>query len=176
MPRLLSGAATVRPETTNLMLPLIPEVSWQQPQETHLTNILKTSTTETLKNIHMPESERRKDVESQMLPRKETSSQVSGYSAELFRGNQTGSTPVRSLYNSKKPESEIQRHEMNITANENGGDNIFPPKITNSQTEVQLVRDDMLPMNSTCQYSVQLSWNEWKICCMFLWISKMAGQ
>ena len=32
---------------------------------------------------------------------------------------------------------------MDITANDNGDDNISPPKITNSQIEEQLVRDDI---------------------------------
>ena len=65
MPRLQSGAATDRPETTTLLLPPIPEVVWQQPQETHLTNIHKTSTTETHKNTHMLEFRQQKDIESQ---------------------------------------------------------------------------------------------------------------
>ena len=54
MPRLRSGAATDRPQTTNLILPPIPEADLQQPQETHLTDIHKTPTTETHKNTHMP--------------------------------------------------------------------------------------------------------------------------
>ena len=62
----------------------------------------------------MPESKQRKDVESQKSPMKETSSQVSGSSTEPHLGNQTGSTPVRSLNDSKQPQSEIQRHEMNL--------------------------------------------------------------
>ena len=43
---------------------------------------------------------------------------------------------------------------MNITANNSGDNNISTPKITNSQTEEQLVRDDMtyelyLPLSYT---------------------------
>ena len=102
MPRLHSGAAIDRPETTNLLLPPIPEVVWQQPQETHLINIHKTSATETHKNTHMPKFRPRNDVESQTSPMKETSPQVSGSSKESFLGNQTGSTPVQNLNNSKK--------------------------------------------------------------------------
>ena len=75
MPRLHSGAAIDRPEIANITLPPIPEVDWQQPQETHLTNNHKTSTTETHKNTHMPESLQRNDVESQTSPIKETSLQ-----------------------------------------------------------------------------------------------------
>ena len=70
---------------------------------------------------------------------KETSFQVSGCSTEPFPGNQTGSTPVQNLIDSKKRQFEIQRREMNITAN----DNISPSKLTNSHIEDQLVRDDI---------------------------------
>ena len=43
---------------------------------------------------------------------------------------------------------------MNMTANDKGVDNIFSPKITNSQIEEQIVRDDntnelYLPLSST---------------------------
>ena len=49
MPRLHSGAAIDRPETTHLKLPIIPEVVWQQPQETHVPNIYQNMTNEILK-------------------------------------------------------------------------------------------------------------------------------
>ena len=154
MPRLHSGAATDRPEITHLTLPPIPEVVWQQPQETHVIIIQKTLTTETHKKTHMPESKQKNDIESQTLPMKETSSQVSGSSTEPLPGNQTERTPVQSLNDSKKPQSEIQRHELNITASDNGDDNISPPKIANSQIEKQLVWDDVtnelyMPLSST---------------------------
>ena len=64
MPRLHSGAAIDRPETTHLKLPPIPEVVWHQPQETHVTNIHTTLTDETPNITHMPESKQRSDVES----------------------------------------------------------------------------------------------------------------
>ena len=73
MPRLHSAAATDRPETTNLNFPPIPEVVWQQPQETDIPNIYQTFNNETHKNTHMPESKHRSDIESQTLPIKETS-------------------------------------------------------------------------------------------------------
>ena len=43
---------------------------------------------------------------------------------------------------------------MNMTANDNGDDNIFPPKIPASQIEERLVRDDItnelyMPLSST---------------------------
>ena len=50
MPRLHSEAAIDRPEVTHLTLPLIPEVVWQQPQETHLTTFHNVLTNETHKN------------------------------------------------------------------------------------------------------------------------------
>ena len=102
----------------------------------------------------MPESKQRNDVESQTLPMKETSSRVSGSSTEPLLGNQIGNTPVQRRNDSKERQFEIQRHEMNITANDNGDDNISPPKITSSQIEQQLMRDDItnelyMPLSST---------------------------
>ena len=128
MPRLHSGAAVDRPETTNLTFPPIPEVVWQQPQETHLTNIHEVSTTDTHKNTNMPEFKQRNDIELQTSPLEETSSQVSGSRMEPFLGSQTGSRPVQSLNDSKKRQCEIQGHEKNMTANDNGDDNISLPK------------------------------------------------
>ena len=53
MPRLHSGAAIDRPETTKLKLPPIAEVVWQQPQETHVPNIYQIFNNETHKNAHI---------------------------------------------------------------------------------------------------------------------------
>ena len=102
----------------------------------------------------MPESKQRNDVESQTLPMKETSCQVSVSSTEPLPGNQTRSTLVQSLNDSNKPQPEIQQHERNIIANNNGDDSISSPKITTSQIEDQLVRDDItnelcIPLSST---------------------------
>ena len=132
MPHLHSGAATDRLEITHLTLPPNPEVVWQQPQETHVTNIHKTLTNETHKNTHMPEFRQRNDAESRTSLMKETSPQVSGSNTEPFLKNQPGSTPVQSLNDSKRLQSEIQRHEMNMTANDSGDDNIPLPKTTTS--------------------------------------------
>ena len=63
MPRVHSGAALDRPEITCLTLLPIPEVVWQQPQETHLTNIHNDLTNKTHKHTHMPKH--RNDVEAQ---------------------------------------------------------------------------------------------------------------
>ena len=91
----------------------------------------------------MHEFGQKNDVESQTSPMKETSPQVSGSNTELFRGNETGSTAIQSLNDSKDLESEIQRHEMNLTAIDNGDDNISPPEITSSQIEENHVRNDI---------------------------------
>ena len=88
-PRLHSGTAIDRPEVTHLTLPPIPEVVWQQPQETYLTNIHKDLTNETHKGIHTPKQ--KNDVEVQTSPIKETSSEVSGSHTELLLQNQTRS-------------------------------------------------------------------------------------
>ena len=154
MPRLHSGAAIDRPETTQLKLPPTPEVVWQQPQENHVSNIYQTVTNETHKNTHILESKQRSDVESQTSPIKETSPQVSVSSTEPLLGNQTRSALVPSLNDSKKPSSEIQRYETDMTTCDTGDDNISPPAITISQIEEQLVRDETtdelyMPLSST---------------------------
>ena len=154
MPRLHSGAAIDRPETTHITLPPIPEVVWQQPQETHVPNIYQNFTNETHKITHMPESKQRSDVESQTSPMKETSPQVSVSSTEPLLGNQTRSELVPSLNDAKKPNSEIQRNEIDIMTCDNGDDNISPPVITISQIEERLVRDETtnelyMPLSST---------------------------
>ena len=142
MPRLHSGAAIDRPETTQLNFPPIPEVVWQQPQETHVPNIYQTFDNETHKNTHMPESKHRSNVESQTSPIKETSSQVSVSRTEPLLGNQTRSALAPSLNDSKKPGSEIQRNDIDMMTWDSGDDNISPPSITISQIEERLVRDD----------------------------------
>ena len=85
---------------------------------------------------------------------KKASSQVSVSSTEPIIRNQTGSTLVQSLNDSKKPQSEIQQRERNIIANDNGDGNISPPTITASHIEEQLVKDDItnelyIPLSST---------------------------
>ena len=88
MPRLHSGAAIDRPETTQLKFSPIPEVVWQQPQETHVPNIYQAVTNETHKNTHMPESKQSSEVESQTSPIKETSLQVSVSNIPYPKSNQ----------------------------------------------------------------------------------------
>ena len=154
MPRLHSGAASDRPETTHVKLPPIPEVVWQQRQETHVSNIYQTVTNETHKNTQMPESKQRSDVESQTSPIKETSPQVSVSSTEPLLGDQTRSALVPSFNDSTEPSSEIQRNESDMMNSDSGDDNISPPSITISQIEEQLVRDDItnelyMPLSST---------------------------
>ena len=154
MPRLHSGAAIDRPDTTHLTIPPIPEDVRQQPRETHIPNIYQTLTYETHKNTHMPESKQRSDVESQTSPMKDTSSQVSVSSTEPLVGNQTRIELVPSLNDSKKPNPEIQRNEINMMTFDNGGDNISPPVTTFSQIEERLVRDETtnelyMPLSST---------------------------
>ena len=154
MPRLHSGAAIDRPETTQLKLPPIPEVVWQQPQETHVPNIYQTVTYETHKNTQMPESKQSSEVESQTSPIKETSSTVSVSNTEPLLGNQTRSPLVLSLNDSKKPSSEIQRYQTDMTICDSGDSNLAPPPITISQIEERLVRDDStnelyMPLSST---------------------------
>ena len=90
----------------------------------------------------MPEPKQRSDVESQTLPIKETSPQVSVSSPEPLLGSQTRSALVPSLNDSKKPGSEIQTDEIDMTTCDSTDNNISPPPITISQLEERLVRDD----------------------------------
>ena len=76
MPALHPGAPIDRPETTELTP--IPEVVWQQPQETHLIDMYKNWTTNFNNGSHALEFKRRNEIESQTSPMKETSTQVSG--------------------------------------------------------------------------------------------------
>ena len=172
MPRLHSGAAIDRPETTHLKLPPIPEVVWQQPQETHVSNLYQTISNEPQKNTDMLESKQRSDVESQTLPIKETSPQVSVSSTGPLLENQTRSPLVPSLNDSRKPSSENQRYETDMTTCDSGDSNISPPPITISQIEARLVRDDStndlyMPLSSTIVLKR-------KKCCISLWISRLA--
>ena len=43
----------------------------------------------------------------------------------------------------------MQRHEMNMTTNDNGDDNIFPPKRTTLQIEEQLLNELYMPLSPT---------------------------
>ena len=79
----------------------------------------------------MPDFRQRNAVESETSPMKETSTQVSGSNTEPLLGNETRSMSAQSLNDSKRRQSEIQRHEMNMTAYDNGDDNISPPKKNN---------------------------------------------
>ena len=143
MPRLHSGAAIDRPEVNHLTLPPIPEVVWQQPQETYLTNIQNVGTNETHKDTYIPECKQRNDVEAQTSPIKETSSQVSGFGTESLLENQTRNIPVRCLNDSKKQHNESQRNETYMTTYGNGDENISPPQSTASQIEERLVSVDI---------------------------------
>ena len=127
MPLLHSGAAIDRPETTHLKLPPLPEVVWQQPQETHVPKIYQNLTNETYKNTHTPETKQKTVVESQTSPIKDTSTQVTASSTEQLLGNQARSALVPIFNDSKKPNSEIQRNKIDMTTYDNGDDNISPP-------------------------------------------------
>ena len=143
MPRLHSGAAIDRPEVTHLILPRIPELVWQQPQETHITNIHNIFTNETHIDTHISEFKQRNNVEAQTSPIKETSSQVSGSDTESLLVNQTRSIPEHCPNDSKRQQNEIQRNETDKTTYDNEDDNISTPEITTSQIEERLVRDDI---------------------------------
>ena len=143
MRRFHSGDAIDRSETTKL--PPIPEVVWQQHQKTQLIDIHNNLTTKI---------KRKNDVEAQTLSIKETSPQAFGSDSESPLEKQTRSTPVQCHNDSKKQQHEIQRNQTNMSTYEIGDDNFSPPKITTSQIEKQLLRDNItdelcMPLSST---------------------------
>ena len=154
MPRLRSGAAIDRPELTQLTLPPIPEVVWQQPQETHLTNIYNDLTNETQKDTHTPKQ--KKDVEAQTSPIKETSSQVSGSDTEPLQENKLGAyqystqmTPRNNRTKSNQMKTTWKPMAMEMT--------IFPLlKLQLSKLKNNLW-GMISRMSSTCHYPPQLS-------------------
>ena len=94
------------------------------------------------------------DVEAQTSPIKKTSPKKSGSDMESPLESQTRSIPVQCLNDSNKQPNEIQRNEVGLTTYDDGDDNISPPKITTSQIQEQLVRDDItnelhMPLSST---------------------------
>ena len=135
MPRLHSGAAIDRPKVTHLTLPPIPEVVWQQPQQTHKTKYHNVLTNETHENTHITQFKLIIDVEAQMSPIKETSSQVAASDTESFLESQTTNTSVQCPSDSNKHQHEIQRNETDMTTHDSGDDNVLPPKIKTSQIE-----------------------------------------
>ena len=114
MPRLHSGNAINRPETTKLRP--IYEVVWQQPQEIHFIDTSKNSTTNFNKSKRTPEFNQKNDVKSQTSPIKETSPQVSGSDTGSLLENQTRNRPVQCLKDSKKQQPEMQRNETDMTS------------------------------------------------------------
>ena len=61
---------------------------------------------------------------------------------------------MQCLDDSNKQQNEIQRNEIGLTTYDDGDDNIFPPEITTSQIQEQLVRDETtnelyMPLSST---------------------------
>ena len=97
-----------------LKLPPIPVVVWQQPRETHLTNIQNLLSNETHKDTHIPEFKQKINVEAQTSRKKQTSSQVSGSDTEPLLENQTRSTPVQCPNDCKTQQSKIQRNETDL--------------------------------------------------------------
>ena len=133
MPRLHSGAAVDQPESTKLSA--ISEVVWQQPQETQLKDMCRNSTTN---------FERKNDVESQRLPTKKSylkdPNPIRNHSWKTKLGDRQ--YKVQCPIDSKKQRPEIQRKENDMRNYDSGDDNISPPRITTSQIEKRLVRDE----------------------------------
>ena len=134
----------------------------------------KNSTTYNNNSTHTPEFKQKNDVESQTSPIKETSPQVSGSDTQSLLTDQTRSTPVQCLNDSKKQQPKIQRKETDMVL-DSGDDKISPPKITTSQIEKRFMRNDFtnklhMPLSSTNVLKRK------KEVLYVLWVSSMASQ
>ena len=147
MPRLHSGAACDRPESTEISkLPPIPEVVWQQPTEivTNQDNLNKTTNESAIKT----------NVASQTSPPKGTQPQNHVDTTEQSSENQTGNEPVLFLDCSKNSSTDIQNTERHVVTTLNG-DTTTPPLTTATPIiEEALERDEetnevYLPLTST---------------------------
>ena len=112
-PPLHSKAATGRPVTPMENLLLTPEVVWQQSSKksvrtSQLVKIIDDPTNETTLNTHTPDSEKKTDVESDILPLNGTSLQHSISNTELVREKDTESKPVPCPNNSENTQLETQ--------------------------------------------------------------------
>ena len=156
-PRLYSGAASDRPETTKIpKLPPIPEVVWQQPSQTstdqcNLNNINNNST------IYYTHETSNTTVASQTSSPKGTQPQNYVVATEQPSGNQTGNEPVPFLNWSKNRPTVIQKSVQHVKTTPTGDTTI--PTLTKTtpfveETEEWFVRDEpsnenYLPLTST---------------------------
>ena len=149
-PRLDSGTAIDRPETTEIpKLPPIPEVVWQQPKETitdqaNLTNTNKDS------SIYNTQETSKTTLASHTSPPKGTQPQNYVVTIEHPPGNQTGNEPVPFLNCSNKYPTDTQNSEQQLT----GDTTVTPLTTTIPLIEEGLVRDEQtnevyLPLTST---------------------------
>ena len=146
MPRLHSGAAIHRLETTETIPPIIPELVWQQPPDTSvetpkLVNTQNDTTIESNQTNHTPESQR-VDIKPQTSPLNGTSEQIAGSDTEPIQEYDTMSSAVLLVKNSQNRQHEIRKTENDSTAN-NVRDDIIPPLTkTTPQNKNFSVRDE----------------------------------
>ena len=72
-----------------------------------------------------------------------TSPKVSRTDTKPSLENQTMNTLVQCLTDSEKLQLGTQRKKSDLTANDSGGDNIFPLKLTTSEILEGIVRDEI---------------------------------
>ena len=147
MPRLHSGTAPDRPETTETpKLPSTPEVVWQQTTET-------TTDQAEFKNTNI-DSTSKTTVANQTSPRKGTQPQYYVVTTEHPPGNQTGNEKVPFPNSSKNYSTDIHNSEQHVMPSCNG-DTTTPPLTTATPfIDEWLVRDEQtnevdLPITST---------------------------
>ena len=153
-PRLYSGAACDRPETTEISkLPPIPEVVWQQPSETS-TNQCNLYNTNNDSTKYCTQAASKRTIASQTSLPKGTQPQNYVVATEHPPGNQTGNEPVPFLNFSKNHPTDIQNLEQHVTNTITGDTTIPPTTTTTPLIEEGSVRDEQtnevyLPLTST---------------------------
>ena len=114
-PRIHSGAACDRPETTEVpKFPPIPEVVWQQPSETS-TNQCNSKVIDIDSTILYTQEASKTTVVSQTSPPKGIQPQNYGVATEHPPRYQTGNEPVPFLNCSKNFPTDIQNSEQLVT-------------------------------------------------------------
>ena len=146
-PRLHSGAACYRPETSEISkLPPIPEVVWQQPTEI-------VSNQDNLNNTHK-DSTLKTTVPSKTSPTKRTQPQNHVAATEQPSGNQKGNEPVTFLDCSTISSTNLQTTEQRAVTTVIKDTSTPPLTTATPLIEERLLRDERtnevyLPLTST---------------------------
>ena len=147
MPVNHSGAAIEGPETTETILPPIPEVVWHQrpdtsPENAKIVITFKYTTFGIVQTNQTPQSSDKIHAKSQTLPVNENLHQKSGSNPELIKQNDSTSKPVPLFDISLNNQPEIHERGNDSSTNIVGDHNFPPLRLTVQQCEKMLVGDE----------------------------------